>query len=80
MLTLYYNPTCPFCKRVLAEGEALGIEFNLKDIHEPGVAEELIEKGGKRQMPFLIDDERGVSMYESKAIIAYLHERFSADT
>ena len=36
-----------------------------------------MEKGGKRQVPFLVDDERGVSMYESADIIAYVKEHYS---
>jgi glutathione S-transferase len=80
MLTLYHRPTCPFCQKVVAVGDALGADLNLRDVNEPGVADEVEQKGGKRQFPFLIDEERGVSMYESDDIIAYLHERFSANS
>ena len=37
--------------------------------------DELMEKGGKRQVPFLVDEENGVSMYESDDICRYLEEK-----
>lgn len=78
MLTLYYKPTCPFCQRVLGEADNLGVQFNLKDISSDEVlATELIEKGGKRQVPYLVDEEKGISMYESGDIIEYLEEHYA---
>ena len=35
---------------------------------------ELLEKGGQAQVPFLVDSERDVSMYESSDIIDYMRE------
>ena len=55
--------------------ENLKISLELKDVSEsPDAAAELIEKGGKMQVPFLVDSERGVSMYESSDIIDHLRE------
>lgn len=55
--------------------ENLGIEFDLKDISESDeIANELIEKGGKRQVPYLVDTKNGVEMYESNDIIDHLRE------
>ena len=81
MLTLYYKPACPFCQRVLGEAEGLDSVLNLKDIStDTTVMDELIEKGGKKMVPYLEDTERGVSMYESGDIIAYLAEYYSQST
>lgn len=75
MLKLYYKPTCPFCQKVLEAADSLGVEFDLLDIaDDPALAEELIARGGKRQVPYLVDPERGVEMYESDDIIAYIKE------
>lgn len=75
MLTLYYKPSCPFCQRVIQVSENLKITLDLKDISDDESAlQELIAKGGKKQVPFLIDSERNVSMYESNDIIDYLRE------
>lgn len=75
MFTLYYTPSCPFCQRVLQMAENLDVQFDLRDISEDESARlELIEKGGKQQVPFLVDTNTGVSMYESSDIIDYIRE------
>jgi glutathione S-transferase len=51
----------------------MGIEFDMKNIATPGIEEELEARGGKMQVPYLIDSETGKEMYESDAIITYLH-------
>lgn len=79
MYTLYIRPTCPFCQRVLQVVAEKEIDVELKDITDPAIADELIEHGGKRQVPYLIDSERGAAMYESDDIIAYLVSRISGD-
>jgi len=77
MLTLFYKPTCPFCQRVLGEAEGMGLTMNLRDISSDTVAlEALIEKGGKKMVPFLEDTDRGITMYESGDIVAYLTEHY----
>jgi glutathione S-transferase len=78
MLTLYYKQTCPYSQNVLAEAETMGVHFNLKDIgSDMHLLDELIQKGGQRQTPFLIDTDKGVMMYESEAIIAHLKEHYN---
>lgn len=76
MLTLYVKTGCPYCAVVLKTVDDLGLTIEEKNIADEGVAEELIEKGGQRQVPYLIDDENGVSMYESADIAAYLEETY----
>lgn len=79
MLTLYVRTGCPYCAEVLEAGKELGVDFTLKNVSEPGVITELIAKGGKRQEPYLIDDARGVAMYEANDIISYLREHYSTN-
>ncbi len=79
MLTLYVKPGCPYCAKVLAAGEELGINFDLKSSADPENVEELIARGGKRQFPYLVDTERGTEMYESDDIVTYLHEHYGKD-
>jgi glutathione S-transferase len=76
MLTLYVKTGCPFCAKVLAAGEELKLAFNEKNIADPAVADELIKRGAKRQVPYLIDQDADVEMYESDAIVEYLHQNF----
>ena len=78
MLTLYYTPTCPFCQRVLQLAENLNIELDLQDVSaDESVMTALVEKGGKEQVPFLVDTEKDISMYESSDIIEYLRENYA---
>lgn len=76
MVTLYVKTGCPFCHKVLAAGKELGISFEEKNIADDAVAAELIKRGGKRQVPYLIDSECGVEMYESGDINEYLRKTY----
>ena len=80
MLTLYVRTGCQYCAKVLRAGKELGLTFNERNIEDEGVPEELIERGGKRQMPYLADSETGTEMYESDDIVDYLHQRFKKDS
>lgn len=72
MLTLYVKTGCPYCAKVLAVGEELGLEFKIKNVADQAIATELVTRGGKLQMPYLVDGDAAVEMYESDDIIAYL--------
>tara|TARA_B100000809_G_scaffold96394_1_gene94947 strand:- start:894 stop:1094 length:201 start_codon:yes stop_codon:yes gene_type:complete len=43
---------------------------------DSGFGEELQERGGKVQVPYLVDPERDIEMYESEDIIAYIQEHY----
>ena len=78
MLILYYKPTCPFSKKVLGAAMKLGLGLDLKNIKGNEVAtKELIDLGGKKQTPFLVDTDKNIKMYESDEIIDYLAENYS---
>ena len=62
--------------KVLDTVEDLGISVEEKNIANDAVAAELVARGGKRQVPYLVDDENDVEMYESADIVAYLRERY----
>ena len=76
MLILYIMVGCPYCAKVLKTGAELGLAFDLRNRDNPAVAEELIARGGKRQVPYLVDEDVSVEMYESDDIVAYLHQKF----
>ena len=71
MLDLYILNHCPYCKKVMAFFDEKGIEYNKIDTEEKSAEEALIKLGGKRQVPFLVDKDRNVQMYESSDIIEY---------
>lgn len=79
MLTLYVKTGCPYCLAVQGKVNELGITVNEKNISDENNVRELVEKGGRRQVPYLIDDECNVSMYESADIIDYLNRKFNVD-
>jgi glutathione S-transferase len=76
MLTLYALPTCPFCARVRMALNNMGLSFTELNIQEGENEKKLIELGGKRQVPYLIDDEKNVAMYESEDIVNYLETEY----
>ncbi len=76
MLTLYIRTGCPFCHKVLDTVQELGLEIEEKNLANSGVADELIAKGGKRQVPYLVDSDRGIALYESMDIDAYLRAQY----
>lgn len=78
MLTLYYKPTCPFCQRVMQMAENLKVDLEFKDVSEDETAlAELLEKGGQKQVPFLVDGDKDKSMYESSDIIDYIRDNYA---
>jgi len=72
-LILYYNPNCPFCKKVLRYLQDHPHNVSLKNISSDPIAkEELFHIGGKVQVPCLFID--GTPLYESQYIIDWLKE------
>ena len=72
---LYVKTSCPYCEKVLRRARELGIKLETRNISEPRHLDELMNLGGKRQVPFLGDEARNVSMYESDDIVRYLEKR-----
>ncbi|MBR6126297.1 glutathione S-transferase N-terminal domain-containing protein [bacterium] len=72
MLDLYILETCPYCKKVMNFMDENNIEYNKIDTAEKQYEDALIQIGGKRQVPFLVDKDRNIQMYESDDIIEYV--------
>ena len=79
MLDLYVLKTCPYCEKVISFLEDRGIKYNKVDIENKANEESLIKLGGKRQVPFLVDKDRNIQMYESDDIIEYLKTIFNSE-
>ena len=72
---LFVGTTCRFCKKVEDFMKENNIDIPLANINEDREAMlELMDKGGKRQIPCLYHD--GEYLYESDDIIAYLKENY----
>lgn len=79
-LSLYQFRGCPFCVKTRRNLHRLNVPVALRDAKNDAQArEELEQQGGKIQVPCLrIEQDGQVSwLYESKAIIAYLEQRFA---
>lgn len=84
MLELYQAEGCGYSEMVREKLTDLGLSYI---IHNPRTArgetrneqthEQLMTVGGDDQIPFLVDQQRGVTMYESDDIIEYLEEYYS---
>ena len=72
MLDLFILETCPYCVKVMNFLDKEHMKYNKIDISNKESEESLIQIGGKRQVPFLIDKARNIQMYESDDIIEYL--------
>lgn len=72
MFNLYILESCPYCKKVMNFLNEKGIHYAKIDIKNKSNEEALIKIGGKRQVPFLIDTDRNIQMYESNDIIEYI--------
>ncbi|MGX5219232.1 MULTISPECIES: glutaredoxin family protein [Pseudomonas] len=80
-LSLYQFRACPFCVKTRRTLHKLNVPLQLRDAKNDAQARsELLEQGGKIQVPCLRIDENGQStwLYESKAIASYLQDRFAA--
>ena len=79
MIKLYTIELCPYCEKVRNAFAEMGIEYQeIRAEYESPEREELIAIGGKGQVPFLMDEDKGVQMYESDDIIAYAKEHLAA--
>ena len=69
-LTLYIKPGCPYCEKVTDYMEQHDISIKTKNVAEPKIRDELIEIGGKKQVPCLVYDNK--ALYESNDIIDWI--------
>lgn len=77
-LTLYQLPTCLFCWRVRFAAWRMKIRLPMMNVLlNPVAHSELVNEGGKMQVPCLRIEEHGEVrwLYESADIIAYLKKR-----
>lgn len=80
-LTLYQFHACPFCVKTRRSLRRLNVPVALRDAkNNEADRQALLAGGGRIKVPCLRIEEDGKTtwMYESKAIIAYLDQRFGA--
>ncbi len=72
MIRLFTLDTCGYCRRVIEYLDENNIPYEKIDISEKENEEALVRIGGKRQVPFIIDTDKNIEMYESNDILEYL--------
>ena len=72
MIELFMKDDCVYCKRVIEFLDENKIQYKKNNVLNEDNKETLIRIGGKLQVPFIIDKENGIEMYESNDIIEYL--------
>jgi glutathione S-transferase len=77
MIELYQFEDCRFCKQVRRKLEDLNLDW-ISHSAKKGAPQRrtLRQLGGKEQVPFLVDIENDIKMYESEDIIDYLEETY----
>jgi glutaredoxin 3 len=81
-IELYELEGCPFCAKVTAKLDELGIEYESHMVSRShSERDEVKEISGQTGVPVLVDHEHGVEgMSESSDIIAYLEETYDDST
>ncbi|MGY4532545.1 glutaredoxin [Pseudomonas sp. TE3786] len=80
-MALYQFHACPFCVRTRRTMHRLNLPIALRDAkNNEEHRQALLNQGGAIKVPCLRIDENGGStwMYESKAIMQYLEDRFAS--
>lgn len=78
-LAIYQFEACPFCVKVRRYLKSASLSIPLRDALREPYRTELIQGGGKHQVPCMRIPKSDGSvqwLYESNDIIAYLKERF----
>lgn len=79
-MALYHFKQCPFCVKTRRTVRRLGLNIETRDArNDPRWNQELINEGGKYQVPCLRlvkEDGSQEWIYESNNIIEYLEKRF----
>jgi len=74
VMTLYSDPSNPYCHRVRVVLAEKNITYEIEDIDPLNMPEELMELNPYGTLPTLVD--RDLRLYESRIIMEYLDERF----
>ena len=80
LLEIYEFENCPYCRKVREALSILDLDAMIYPCPKQGprYREELIERGGKAQFPYLVDPNTGMEMYESNDIVNYLFSAYGA--
>ncbi|WP_440766248.1 glutathione S-transferase N-terminal domain-containing protein [Natronorubrum sp. DTA7] len=78
MVTLYQLEGCPYCELVADRLDELEVDYEsvwTEGLHSK--RNEVKRISGQRQVPVIVDDDRGVTMAESEHILDYLEANYA---
>ncbi|ELY43082.1 glutaredoxin family protein [Natronorubrum tibetense] len=78
MVTLYQLEGCPYCELIADRLDELEVDYEsvwTEGLHSK--RDEVKRISGQRQVPVIVDDERGVTMPESERILDYLEANYA---
>jgi glutathione S-transferase len=76
-LVLYNMEGSPYCRKVREALCELDLSYLVRNLPKGSPKRaELVARGGKMQVPYLVDPNTGTEMYESDEIVAYLQARY----
>lgn len=80
LLELYSAEGCPACRRVRRTLTELDLDFVHRSCPrgESETRRTLAARGGKVQLPYLVDPNTGTELYESRDIVTYLQRTYGA--
>ena len=74
VMTLFSDPSCPYCHRVRIVLAEKGITVDIVDVDAQDLPDEVMDFNPYGTVPTLVD--RDLRLYESRIIMEYLDERF----
>jgi len=76
-ITLYRLQACPFCERVVRTLDELGLDYRSRFVEPMHSDRDVVKRlTGKRTVPAIVDENTGVTMSESAAIVEYLQSTY----
>ena len=77
-LLVYDFESCPFCRKAREALSILDLPVEVRPCPKRGrrFRDELVERAGKEQFPYLVDPNRGEELYESDDIVDYLFTHY----
>ncbi|TKW11715.2 hypothetical protein SEVIR_6G249300v4 [Setaria viridis] len=81
-IEIYEFEGCPFCRKVREMVSVLDLDVLFYPCPQKGPTfrPKVLEMGGKKQFPYMVDPNTGVAMYESDDIIQYLADTYGDGT
>lgn len=77
-LVLYNMEGSPYCRKVREALSELDLEHVVRNVPKGSPKRTtLVERGGKMQVPYLIDPNTDRALYESDDIVAYLDAEYA---